>query len=313
MNILFSLHLYPPHHMCGAEMVAHTVMRFLKSKGHRVRALHHRSPEWYEYEGVEVMPKSRNIMDQMRWADVIFTHLDFAKWTIHMGRMLNIPTVFFVHNTSDWYDDILKMHPGTKVVYNSHAAKEMLQYNNPSCVLHPPCDWRHYEVDNTGADAVTLINLDHNKGGHILRQIAEAMPKQKFIGVKGSYSADDNGQFTDQPPNVEVLPLQSDIREVYKRTRVLIMPSEYESWGRTMTEAMCSGIPVISTPTFGLKENAGDAGIFIEDRDDIKAWVKAIRSLSNAERYKVAREAARKRSRELDPIGELEAFYSFLF
>ena len=32
------------------------------------------------------------------------------------------------------------------------------------------------------------------------------------------------------------------------------MPSDYESWGRTATEAMCSGIPVICSEANGLKK-----------------------------------------------------------
>jgi glycosyltransferase involved in cell wall biosynthesis len=72
---------------------------------------------------------------------------------------------------------------------------------------------------------------------------------------------------------------------------------------------MCSGIPVISSGTPGLRENCGDAGIYVE-RDDIDGWVKAIKNLDKE--YKKASEKSKARSRELDPVKELELFEEWL-
>jgi glycosyltransferase involved in cell wall biosynthesis len=91
-------------------------------------------------------------------------------------------------------------------------------------------------------------------------------------------------------------------------TRILVMPSKYESWGMTATEAMCYGIPVISTETLGLKENCGLAGIYIKNRDDIKEWVNAIIKLDEEKNYKSASRKARNRAKEQDSNGELEKF-----
>jgi glycosyltransferase involved in cell wall biosynthesis len=96
--------------------------------------------------------------------------------------------------------------------------------------------------------------------------------------------------------------------QYYKQTRILLMPSDYESWGRTATEAMCSGIPVISTMAEGLVENCGKAGIFIKDRNDIKSWVKAITELDDAKKYSEASKKAKERSREHDPRKTLDEF-----
>jgi glycosyltransferase involved in cell wall biosynthesis len=111
---------------------------------------------------------------------------------------------------------------------------------------------------------------------------------------------------------VTVVPKQENIRGIYAQTRVLIMPSEYESWGMVATEAMASGIPVISTGGPGLKENCGKAGTFISDRDDIGAWVKAIKALQDPKKYKSQSALARKRARELDPLQELDAAADFI-
>jgi glycosyltransferase involved in cell wall biosynthesis len=99
---------------------------------------------------------------------------------------------------------------------------------------------------------------------------------------------------------VDVLPHlpNSAMREqVWARTRVLLVPSGYESWGRVASEAICSGIPVIAQPTAGLRENLGQAGIFI-DRSDVDGWVAAIRDLQDPDIYAQASDRARARAAE---------------
>ena len=314
MKILCSIHLYPPKHNCGAEYMIHHINKHLISQGHEVRVLlwqanHYKINSVYVYEGVDVFPPERYVTEQLfNWADIVLTHLDYTEQTIQLGRVFKKPVVHLIHNYHQ-YASIINADRPQYIVYNSQAAKEKLNYQHDSVVIHPACDWRIYDThkDPEKNECITLINLDHNKGGHILKQIAERMPHKKFIGVKGSYSEPMGiGQYTNQPGNVEIYDNSPNIKMVYDRTRVLIMPSEFESWGRTATEAMCSGIPVICNPTPGLKENCADAGIYV-DRDDIDGWVKAIEKLDNKKEYIKASKKAKDRSRELDPTKELEA------
>lgn len=88
---------------------------------------------------------------------------------------------------------------------------------------------------------------------------------------------------------------------VYGKTRVLLMPSIYESWGRVGVEAMASGIPVIANPTDGLSEALGDAGVFV-DRDDLDGWENAIRRLQDGRSWNAASRRAKARSAELDAL-----------
>jgi glycosyltransferase involved in cell wall biosynthesis len=88
------------------------------------------------------------------------------------------------------------------------------------------------------------------------------------------------------------------------------MPSLYESWGRTATEAMCSGIPVICTETGGLAENCGKAGVYVERTAD--AYALEIEKLNNTKLYLRKSKDSRIRSRELDPVTELALFNEWL-
>ena len=335
MRILWSIHLYPPRHNCGSEYVAHMVNRYLVSKGHQVRVILHQDKMHnihtpYIYEGVEVFGATGHV-DAYRWADVIMTHLDYTQFTIIMANEVKRPLFHFVHNDTP-YTSIMGAGRGNRVVYNSGWIRDKIGYTHPSFVLHPPCDMDYYNVceEPEKNEYITLINLDQNKGGKILRDVARAMPERKFLGVIGGYSSPaEVGQITDQPGNVMVLANTPHILEVYKKTRVLLMPSAYESWGRTATEAMCNGIPVICTPTPGLKENCADAGIYIPPRDekfsmaqqngevfkeedyDINPILEAIRKLDDEKYYRERSEKCRQRARELKP--DMEAFEKFLY
>lgn len=301
-------------------MMIHQIHKFLQSKGHTIKVLVKRANKvkisnHYVYDDVDVFGADEgNEMNLFRNADMVMTHLDYSAWTQEMASIFRIPCVQLIHNHYR-REHIISAHKPQYIVYNSRWMADILKYPHESFVLYPPVDWRHYDVKTDPWDSkyITLINLDQNKGGEILREIAKRMPHINFMGVTGSYSYPAKiGQIIDQPKNVKVIEKQQDIREVYRQTKILIMPSENESWGRTATEAMASGIPVIASPTEGLIENCGNAGIFVKDRNNVDEWVKEIGKLYDEKKYRKASEKAKVRSRELDPRENLENFECWL-
>jgi glycosyltransferase involved in cell wall biosynthesis len=104
-------------------------------------------------------------------------------------------------------------------------------------------------------------------------------------------------------PNVELVQHQGPhaMREIYGRTRVLLMPSVYESWGRVGVEAMASGIPVIAAPTAGLTESLGEAGHLVP-RDDLDGWERTLRRLLDGRSWRAASRRSLQRSKELDAL-----------
>lgn len=333
MKFLFSVHLYPPYHNAGGEMYLHNIAKFLISRGHQVRVLLHEAEHYgikrgYIIDGVEVFPRGRGLEWHFVWADRVFTHLGFTSWTVPIAQTFRKPVFFVVHNT--WYYPCVDV-PGKQVgiVYNCQAAKDSLKYNQPNIVMPPPVDYRKYESDHDPIDNpyITLINLNENKGGKILYDIARAMPDRMFLAVEGAYDP----QIKEQLPNVHIMGHTTDIMQVYRQTRILLMPSEYESWGMTATEAMSSGIPVICTPTFGLKENCGDAAVYVgkepiirpgnekdkqapkvTGRDDIGAWVREIKKLDKKKNYLSLSKLSRERARFHDPLNRYELLLDFV-
>lgn len=309
MNILLSVHLYLPRHGSGAEWMIHYIAKRLQQNGHNVRVLLHQANHYkiknnYVFDGVDVFPPNDNVVrGLMQWANAVFTHLDYTRWTIHTAKLFRKPVFHLIHNSHPYPEIIDAEHP-QHIIYNSFWLKDLLQYKFTNFVLPPPVDWRTYDTQTATGDKITLINLNENKGGKVFHEIAKAMPNKQFLGVHGSYDP----QITQELPNMTYVMNTPDIMQVYRQTRLLLMPSEYESWGRTATEAMCSGIPVICTDTPGLKENCGKAAIYVKDRNNVKEWVKAIEALDDEKTYSATSRKAKARSRELDPRKALDEF-----
>lgn len=336
MRILASVHLFLPRHNCGSEAMLFHILKYLQSKGHHCRVLLHQDKDIqtpYEYDGIEVFgSRVAQRVDAYQWADVVITHLDFTQFTIAMCMQAKRPLVHMIHNDITYFS-IENAGRGQHIVYNSEWCREKIGYRWPSMVLHPPCNTSYYNVndDPSKNEYITLINMNERKGGYRLKEIAEAMPDRKFIGVVGSYDnagllgLEQHQIIAMMPPNVKIVPNSPDILSVYRQTRVLIMPSDYESWGRTATEAMCNGIPVICTPTDGLRENCGPAAIYVGspisnsepgaaavDTGTVAQWVAAIKKLDAPKTYQKYSLLCRSRAQELDPVKELERFEQFL-
>lgn len=311
MNILFSIHLYPPAHNCGAEYMAHSIAKHLQSKGHQIKVLLHQANHYkitnnYCWDGVDVFPPNQNVIDNLlRWSNAVITHLDYTHWTVGACAMYKKPLFHLIHN-SHIYPEIVNAQIPQYIVYNSNWIKGVLNYNWDNFTLTPPVDFRDYDLgkDSEENEYITLINLNENKGGKIFEQIARALPYKRFLGVLGSY----DDQVIPKLENVKILPNTSNIKPIYGMTRILLMPSKYESWGMTATEAMANGIPVISSEAEGIKENCGYAGIYIKNRDNVQSWIEAIKRLDDKKTYSEASRKSRKRSQDHDPRKALNEF-----
>lgn len=270
MKILSIVHAYPPEHGSGAEWMLHAMHKDLIAHGHEVKCQAHRLKNPVDFDGVRVTKEITS--DDMRWADVILTHLGSTGRALNLASQFGKPLVWIAHNTHK-YGIISAKKKGIHIVYNSHYVKgetERHYKQHPSIICRPPIDIDHYKV-KTKRTHITLINYNDLKGGVHLASIAGKMRDRKFLAVKGAYG----DMVEDQPGNVEKMPNMADIRAAYRKTKILIMPSRYETWGRTAAEAMCSGIPVIAHPTPGLKECLGEAGRFVPFHH-LPSWIEAI-------------------------------------
>jgi hypothetical protein len=129
-------------------------------------------------------------------------------------------------------------------------------------------------------------------------------PSVPFIGVKGGYGT----QFIPEviPGNVTVYEPMQDMRSIYAQTKIVLMPSSYESWGRVAIEAAASGIPTIAADTPGLREALGATGYFLP-ATDIDAWSTAVEHLLGCEQaYAINSRDARARFEQLQVLHDAQ-------
>ena len=292
MKVVACCHLYPPGSRVGSWLSTHEYLAELVRRGHQVDVIRLRAGvrSDYRHEGVTVHAGPG-------WRDRLIPTADVVVAHCGDGGALDqatAPTVRFVHMPCPDKDLTADL-----VIWNSETSR--LPIPGRSIVLHPPVHPDRYRT--APGDHVTLVNLSKAKGVKTLHRVAQRMPDVRFLGVRGGYG----GQHAPKLPNLEAVRTVTDMRAVYRRTRILIAPSSYESWGRVGVEAMASGIPVVAHPTPGLVESLGDAGIFV-DRDDVDGWVEQIRRLQDPTEWSAASRLATARSAELDPGDDLDRF-----
>lgn len=299
------VHLYPPTHNAGAEWMLHAILTDLISKGWTATVVTTRPPRRHDFlDRVEVLmaQDGRRQAEAIRRADVCITHLDATRALIgHTSRRIPRPVVHLVHNDAQLDYHTVRPGPGTAdlVVFNSRWIADAAAWPGPSMVVHPPVWVDRYRVDRPAASAVTLLNLAERKGSPTFFELARRFPAVKFLGVRGAYGV--QAMPSELPPNVEILTNQRDVRRVYARTRVLLMPSHYESWGRCAVEAAASGIPTIAAPTPGLRETKVPVAFI--DHDDVDGWEATLRVLlDDPDEYRSASLHASSVAAQLDEV-----------
>jgi glycosyltransferase involved in cell wall biosynthesis len=100
-------------------------------------------------------------------------------------------------------------------------------------------------------------------------------------------------------PNVEHRPTTAEMGRVYGETRVLVLPSAEESFGMVGVEAQLGGVPVIASDLPSLRESLGDGALFVP-REDLGAWVDALRRLDDAASYEDVSRRARENVARFD-------------
>lgn len=322
-KILCFVHAYVGHgREAGAETTMANLLESLVSEGYEVDVLLDRAyenyTETYYHNGVKVIPHTSNgtlneIVDQY---DALISQLDGSERAVYVARAAGIPIIHLVHNTmwqtegylgegcdlavynTQWVSDYHEEHKSSPLimVYKPEDLRTEFMHREshewPSVVVHPQIDPNEYRSGPAAPhNCITQVNMFENKNPSVFWELAERFPEKKFLCVLGGYG----DQWLGDLPNVEIIENTPDMRAVYSRTRVLLMPSFYESFGRVAVEAAASGIPTVASPTPGLIEALGHPTLYC-DPVNVDAWENAIRCLDDSKVYNAYSFAAARRS-----------------
>lgn len=197
-----------------------------------------------------------------------------------------IPTVAYLHNASfDTARDVYPNDPRLAYVANSRFTAAMFEsrFGMPAEVLFPLVQPDWYRVA-TSRSVVTFVNPTPLKGVDVAFSLAERRPDIPFEFVE-SWPLDRSTfrslrQRAESLGNVTLVPRTEDMRTVYARSRLVLMPTRInEAWGRVVTEAQVSGIPAIASDCGGLPEAVGAGGILVDPAAPIEAWEGALAAL----------------------------------
>jgi hypothetical protein len=295
-------HGYPPHWNMGGEVSLHRSLVALNGKKVVLTA----TEKEYSFEGVEVKkidtpnvldikanpkPIAKQLLDLE--ARVVIAQNELSLPAVHSAKESGAISVISVHTPPRFGAGIREaVAYSDYAVYNTQTAAR--QWGEPNAlVLHPPIS-KIPSNTSTGGDAYTVLSSLRNKGVQVVLDLAKLHPDKRFIIVRSpaepTHGIRDLEEQAAKLSNVELHPRVSP-EEVYKyleQTRILLVPSMYETYGMSAIEAAGFGIPAIHVDTPHVREGIGDAAILIKPLD-LKGATDGIKLIeSNYDSYSAA-------------------------
>lgn len=271
--------------------------------------------------------KLGNVQQRSQWFD---RYLDSYQPDVVIGQ--NIPecpllthalsrgflSFFFVRSVT-CFETGSKLPKGLHPIANSPFASIVCEkYSSEKVPLVLPfVDLDRYAVEKRNREYITLINPIPQKGVEVATDIARRLPDKKFLFVKGKWSTYTQKQIEEilKPayslPNIEIWDYQSDMRNVYQVTDILLVPSQFaETFGRVIVEAQANRIPVIASKVGGIPFTIGEGGSIVEPKDCLEAYVEAIKRLEDEGFYQRMSDLAYQNSQrlEFDPQQQVNNF-----
>lgn len=266
MTLSAFLHGYPPLWSMGGEISTHRTLRTVPGS-----VVFTETPEDYTLDGVSVRQITnvtiQGVMTDAKssGASVLFAHSTLSQVTVQAARRLKIPVILAVHAPPRFAADLRKAWSAAKVrLYNTEAART--EWNDhKGWLLHPPVG-KPPMIDSVGPhDALTLTSSLLNKGVTQTLELARLWPDRRFIIMRSpahrTHGAVDFEDEVARLKNVEVWDRlhPDDMNRLWAETRVLLVPSRYETYGLSALEAAWHGIPSVHVDTIHVREGIGDA------------------------------------------------------
>ena len=285
MKFLAYTHANPMIQGSGGEKCLQGFLEKLAEKGNDVYCYCSNENKWRKKKVKDVFYdhlKERtldDILDEIK-PDYVITQFFNSKEAIRKSHIRGIRVIYLVHNDFEISTGKeLKMLNSTDyVIFNTFwIAKKMLT-KAQKFVIHPIIQTKDVK---TNRKYITLINPSKAKGASIFGILAMKNQDKEFLAVGGGYGKQEN---FNRKNIKEIGNTQNIFEDVYAKTKILMMPSMYESYGMCAAEAAYCGIPVIASKTAGLKECLGESGIYVNSLNWID-WNKKLQLLEDDNIY----------------------------
>ncbi|TQV76271.1 glycosyltransferase [Denitrobaculum tricleocarpae] len=216
--------------------------------------------------------------------------LQFASLLLDQG----IPSIVYLRDIlfDKLGGDVEKL-PGLRYIANSRFTADTFEdHTGITAPVVPPLVRPEAYRTETARQAVVFVNPHPFKGAETAFMMAERRPDIPFDFVEGWPLKDELlAEYQSRARalgNIRWIPRQNDMRKVYANARIVLAPSQaaYEAWGRIVTEAHCSGIPVIASKSGGLPESVGPGGLLVDPEGAPENWLSALSEIwDDQDRY----------------------------
>lgn len=344
-------HAYPPERQGGSERSTHELALALRERGHRpavlagterrartharrwIAAARRRDPCPAELDlGYPVF----RALDPSRAAPELAGRIGADVAVVQAGAPLatarpllesGCPTVVYLRNAElQSLGGEVRAHPRLLFLANSRfvAARFRAAFGIEPAAIPPLVRAGDYRVQSRRRNA-TFVGPVRRKGVETAFALAQRRPDVPFRFVESwPLSRRELRRLARRARalgNVELRRSTGDMRGVYRDAKLLLVPSVWEeAWGRVVTEAQLSGIPVLASDRGGLPESVGPGGILVPADADLADWEKALSALWDDEDHydRLARAALEHARRpEIQPealvgrlVAEVAAFVS---
>lgn len=317
MSLVALTHGYPPLWNMGGEVSLHRTL--IAARGDKYVLTATEKP--YIFEGINVSQiNAKNVLDintpptpianQLKDlnAKVVIGQNELSLAAVKSAHIIGAASVVNVHTPPRFGRALADaMYNTDHAIYNTKTAAE--EWGEPNAlVVHPPISALPLDT-KTGGDAYTMLSSLVNKGVEVVLALAAMYPDKRFIIVRSpaepTHGLKDLEARAEKLPNVELHPRVSP-EEVYKyleQTRILLVPSKYETYGMSAIEAAGYGIPTVHVDTPHVREGIGDGAVLVPPLN-VPATAAAIDLIEN--NYDIYSLNARKRAEWLHVRQEIE-------
>lgn len=325
MTLVALSHGYPPLWNMGGEVSLHRTLIAAHGDKHVLT----KTDKPYIFEGVQVeninaddvlniRTNPEPIAQQLRAlnASMVIGQNELSLAAVKAARVVGAVPVVSVHTPPRYGRGIADgMYETDYAIYNTRTSA--IEWGEPNAlVVHPPISPLPSKT-LTGGDAYTLLSSLVNKGVSVVLELAQRYPDQRFIIVRSpaepTHGLPDLEDRVAKLPNVELHPrvAPEEVEKYFKQTRILLVPSRYETYGMSTIEAAGYGIPTVHVDTPHVREGIGEGAILVPpmNADATAAGIDTIEK--NYELYSLN---ARKRAEWLHVRQqiELERFAEFV-
>jgi glycosyltransferase involved in cell wall biosynthesis len=218
--------------------------------------------------------------------DVAIVHAGVAVPLVRAFLDDDIRTVLYFRDVQfDAIGGCVPRHPRLRFLANSAftASRVGSELGIEAPVVQPLVCRDTYRARAPGRH-VLFVNPVVKKGVNMAFELARRNPDIPFVFLESwpmhPRQIESLARALSTLPNVTLRRATLQMTNEYAQTRILIVPSVWEeAWGRVVTEAQLSGIPVIASAIGGLPESVGAGGILIPPGSEAEVWSAHLRQL----------------------------------